>query len=117
MRQQVYDAELRLTHTTELYNKEKIENKSNAIAFKQILKMYSNGGVPSERKESSDNTELTREYVQRLEEQLAEKDEEIKFIKSRLGKEPSSSVTFVSPFIEEESRVNCSNKVSWCVSW
>ncbi len=37
LRQQVHDAELRLTHTTELYTKEKIEKESNALAFKRIL--------------------------------------------------------------------------------
>jgi hypothetical protein len=37
LRQQLYDAELRLVHTTELYTKEKIEKESNAMAFKRIL--------------------------------------------------------------------------------
>lgn len=37
MRQQVYDAEVRLAQTTELYTKEKIEKESNELAFKRIL--------------------------------------------------------------------------------
>ena len=37
MRQQVYDAELRLSQTTELYEKEKMQNENNALTFKKIL--------------------------------------------------------------------------------
>lgn len=40
LRRQIYDAELRLTHTTELYTKEKIEKESNSLAFKRILETY-----------------------------------------------------------------------------
>ncbi len=37
LRQQLCDAELRLAQTTELYNREKFEKETNAMAFKRIL--------------------------------------------------------------------------------
>eukprot|EP00826_Nyctotherus_ovalis_P015674 TRINITY_DN14476_c0_g1_i10.p2 TRINITY_DN14476_c0_g1~~TRINITY_DN14476_c0_g1_i10.p2 ORF type:complete len:133 (+),score=44.12 TRINITY_DN14476_c0_g1_i10:193-591(+) len=108
MRQQVYDAEFRLAQATELYAKEKIEKESNELVFRRMLERYnksnnSNSYTYDTRRRfhkptisvagnSSgdsmiapvDEDEVTLEYVQRLESEIAEKDKQIKQIKQKL---------------------------------
>lgn len=108
MRQQVYDAEFRLAQATELYAKEKIEKESNELVFRRMLERYgkpttSNSYTYDARRRfhkptismaansSSDSMiapvdegEITLEYVQRLENEIAEKDKQIKRIKQKL---------------------------------
>lgn len=78
------------------FNKERKSNtKVNSVKSMHASKLEI---YPNEFKEQeSNNIELTLEYVQRLEDEIAQKDKEIKLIKEKLVKETkhNSPVNFL----------------------
>lgn len=71
------------------FGEKKGHSKMNSVKSMHVSRLEIS---PDDFNETKDNkVELTLEYVQRLEDEIADKDKEIKFIKERLVKDSKRS--------------------------